>query len=387
MRILYMSHRYHTNQATIMKGWIENGHQVRFLSHARGSIEDYSYIKPIVLGYSKVYEAILWIYVNIIKRKDPSAIDARLKSGFPPIFKLVKNIREFAPDVAIMRERSVYTICMNALCKLYGIPTILYVMNPVWDVPKKMDLAHRIVWKLTPKYRITPSELIGIERDNLVKDENAFFAPYLMEPQVSPENKEYFYNNRVNILCVGKYQERKNHHLMVEVFEKLVSKYDIHLTIVGELSSHFHEEYYARIEEYVLSHGLSNRVTLLKNLNRTQMFEEYKKADICAVPSTGEPGAVTLLEAMAYSVPVIGGSNNGTASYIVQGKTGYVFKDNDTSDLLEKLETIVADRELLISMGKEAYNHVLENFQFDSYFKTINRVLSQIEEDKKMKRR
>lgn len=382
-----MSHRYHTNQATIMKGWIENGHQVRFLSHARGSIEDYSYIKPIVLGYSKVYEAILWIYVNIIKRKDPSAIDARLKSGFPPIFKLVKNIREFAPDVAIMRERSVYTICMNALCKLYGIPTILYVMNPVWDVPKKMDLAHRIVWKLTPKYRITPSELIGIERDNLVKDENAFFAPYLMEPQVSPENKEYFYNNRVNILCVGKYQERKNHHLMVEVFEKLVSKYDIHLTIVGELSSHFHEEYYARIEEYVLSHGLSNRVTLLKNLNRTQMFEEYKKADICAVPSTGEPGAVTLLEAMAYSVPVIGGSNNGTASYIVQGKTGYVFKDNDASDLQDKLETIVADRELLISMGKEAYNHVLENFQFDSYFETINRVLSQIEEDKKMKRR
>lgn len=387
MRILYMSHRYHTNQATIMKGWIENGHQVRFLSHARGSIEDYSYIKPIVLGYSKVYEAILWIYVNLIKRKDPSAIDARLKSGFPPIFKLVKNIREFAPDVAIMRERSVYTICMNALCKLYGIPTILYVMNPVWDVPKKMDLAHRIVWKLTPKYRITPSELIGIERDNLVKDENAFFAPYLMEPQVSPENKEYFYNNRVNILCVGKYQERKNHHLMLEVFEKLVSKYNIHLTIVGELSSHFHEEYYARIEEYVMSHGLSNSVTLLKNLNRTQMFEEYKKADICAVPSTGEPGAVTLLEAMAYSVPVIGGSNNGTASYIVQGKTGYVFKDNDTSDLLEKLETIVADRELLISMGKEAYNHVLENFQFDSYFKTINRLLSQIEEDKKMKRR
>ena len=387
MRILYMSHRYHTNQATIMKGWIENGHEVRFLSHARGSIEDYSYIKPVVLGYSKVYEAILWVYVNIFKRKDPSAIDARLKSGFPPIFKLEKNIRNFSPDVAIMRERSVYTICMNVLCKLYGIPTILYVMNPVWDVPKKMDLAHRIVWKLTPKYRITPSELIGIERNNLVKDENAFFAPYLMEPQVSPENKEYFYNNRVNILCVGKYQERKNHHLMLEVFEKLVSKYDIHLTIVGELSSHFHEEYYARIEEYVLSHGLSSSVTLLKNLNRTQMFEEYKKADICTVPSTGEPGAVTLLEAMAYSIPVIGGSNNGTASYIVQGKTGYVFKDNDTSDLQDKLETIVADKELLISMGKEAYNHVLENFQFDSYFKTINRVLSQIEEDKKMKRR
>ena len=305
----------------------------------------------------------------------------RLKCGIPPLFKLAKSIREFAPDVAIMRERSVYTICMTALCRLYGIPQILYVMNPVWDVPKKMDLAHKIVWKLTPKYRITPSELIGIERDNLIKDENAFFAPYLMEVQVSPDNKEYFYKNRVNILCVGKYEERKNHQMMIEVVEKLVSKYNIHLTIVGEVSNHFHEDYYARKEDYITSHGLSSSITLLKNLNRNRMSEEYKKADICAVPSTGEPGAVTLLEAMAYSVPVIGGTNNGTASYVVQGKTGYVFRDNDKLDLQNKLEQLVTDREQLKKMGENAYNHVRENFQFDTYYKTIINILNKIEED------
>ena len=40
MRVLYMSHRYHTNQNTIMKGWVENGHEVCFLSQYAGKIED-----------------------------------------------------------------------------------------------------------------------------------------------------------------------------------------------------------------------------------------------------------------------------------------------------------------------------------------------------------
>ena len=62
MKVLYMSHRYHTNQTTIMKGWIENGHEVRFLSQYEGKIEDYTYVKPIVVGYSKFFKIFDYIY-------------------------------------------------------------------------------------------------------------------------------------------------------------------------------------------------------------------------------------------------------------------------------------------------------------------------------------
>ena len=40
MKVLYMSHRYHTNQNTIMKGWKENGHEVCFISQYEGKIEE-----------------------------------------------------------------------------------------------------------------------------------------------------------------------------------------------------------------------------------------------------------------------------------------------------------------------------------------------------------
>ena len=39
MRFLYVAHRYHTNQAPIMKGLVEHGHEVCFVSHYQGEID------------------------------------------------------------------------------------------------------------------------------------------------------------------------------------------------------------------------------------------------------------------------------------------------------------------------------------------------------------
>ena len=382
MKVLYMSHRYHTNQTTIMKGWVENGHEVRFLSQYAGKVEDYTYVKPIVVGYSKLFMAFDYIYVHLLKRKDPFAIDMKLKCGVPPIGKLAKYIKEFKPDVAVIRERSIYTICMNAICRHYHIPTILYNLSPVWDKPKKMDMAHKIVWKLTPKYRITPTNLVGIDFTGLVKDKYGYWAPFLMEPQMSPEEKTYFADGRINVFCIGKYQERKNLQMMIAVVEKLLPKYDLHLTIAGEVSNHFHEEYYERVTGYVREHKLEDKVTFYRNLNRKEISEQYSKADVYVVPSTGEPASITVIEAMAFSVPAISGTDNGTASYIDYGKTGYVFEDNDKEDLKDKLEKIICDRENLMKMGAAGYDHVREHFQFRNYYGRIEEILKKMDEER-----
>ncbi len=375
MKVLYMSHRYHTNQTTIMKGWKENGHEVLFLSQYAGKVEDYTWVKPVVMGYAAVFRAFDYLYVHFLKRKDPFAIDMKLKFGIPPLFKIAKKIKEFKPDIAILRERSIYTICMYAICRHYHIPTILYNLSPVWDKPRKKDLAHKLVWKLTPEYRITPTNLVGIDFTGLIKDEKGYWAPFLMEPQLPPEKKSYFADNRINVFCIGKYQERKNHQMMIEAVEELLPKYDLHLTIAGEISNSFHEEYFRKVSDYVRTHGLEERVTFLKNLNRTAIAEEYQKADVYVVPSTGEPASITVIEAMAYSVPAISGTDNGTASYIDFGKTGYVFEDNNKEDLKDKLEKIICDRERLVRMGAAGYRHVQEHFQFKNYYGQIETIL------------
>lgn len=375
MKVLYMSHRYHTNQNTIMKGWKENGHEICFISQFAGKIEDYTYVKPIVLGYGAVFRAFDWFYINVLFRKKSNAIDMKLKCGWPPIRKMVKIIREFQPDVAIIRERSIYSICMTAICRHYHIPTILYNLSPVWDFKFKDDLAHKLVWKLTPKYRMTPVDVVGISYDGKKKDENSFWAPFLMEPQLAYNERKYFQNDRINLFCIGKYQERKNLWMMVYAVERLGKKYPLHLTITGELSNHFHQEYYDKITGYVKEHGMENQVSFYTNLNKKRVMEEYANADLYVIPSTGEPASITVIEGMAFSIPVISGSDNGSANYIENGKTGYVFEDCDQRDLEEKIELIIQDKNNMMEMGKAAYEHVKKNFQFDRYYGVVEEIL------------
>ena len=375
MKVLYMSHRYHTNQNTIMKGWKENGHEICFISQFAGKIEDYTYVKPIVLGYGAVFRAFDWFYINVLFRKKSNAIDMKLKCGWPPIRKMVKIIREFQPDVAIIRERSIYSICMTAICRHYHIPTILYNLSPVWDFKFKDDLAHKLVWKLTPKYRMTPVDMVGISYDGKKKDENSFWAPFLMEPQLAYNERKYFQNDRINLFCIGKYQERKNLWMMVYAVERLGKKYPLHLTITGELSNHFHQDYYDKITGYVKEHGMENQVSFYTNLNKKRVMEEYANADLYVIPSTGEPASITVIEGMAFSIPVISGSDNGSANYIENGKTGYVFEDCDQRDLEEKIELIIQDKNNMMEMGKAAYEHVKKNFQFDRYYGVVEEIL------------
>ncbi|MFQ8702551.1 MAG: glycosyltransferase [Eisenbergiella sp.] len=375
MKVLYMSHRYHTNQNTIMKGWKENGHEICFISQFAGKIEDYTYVKPIVLGYGALFRVFDWFYINVLFRKKSNAIDMKLKCGWPPIRKMVKIIREFQPDVAIIRERSIYSICMTAICRYYHIPTILYNLSPVWDFKFKDDLAHKLVWKLTPKYRMTPVDVVGISYDGKKKDENSFWAPFLMEPQLSYNERKYFQNDRINLFCIGKYQERKNLWMMVYAVERLGKKYPLHLTITGELSNHFHQEYYDKITGYVKEHGMENQVSFYTNLNKKRVMEEYANADLYVIPSTGEPASITVIEGMAFSIPVISGSDNGSANYIENGKTGYVFEDCDQRDLEEKIELIIQDKNNMMEMGKAAYEHVKKNFQFDRYYGVVEEIL------------
>ena len=165
--------------------------------------------------------------------------------------------------------------------------------------------------------------------------------------------------------------------MMVHALERLGQKYPLHLTIAGELSNRFHQEYYDKITAYVKEHGLENQVTFYCNLNKNGVMEEYAKADLYVIPSTGEPASITVIEGMAFSIPVISGSDNGTANYIAEGETGYVFGDCDQKDLEEKMELILQDRENLKKMGRAAYEHVKKNFQFDRYYGVVEEIRRQ----------
>ena len=369
MRFLYIAPRYHTNQAPIMKNLIENGHEVFFLSHYQGRIEDYSAIRPVILGYSKLFS--LWesFYVKILHRNSSKAVDMKLKFGFPPIGKVRRKVKEFAPDIMIIRERSVYSIVTCLACKDLHIPSILYNQSPLWEKEIKNDLAHRLVRAALPKVRMTP--VMGVEGHGHVREEGAVFIPFVIEPKLKPELKQWFQGGKIHILCIGKYERRKNIRMLLEIFEELYQQYSLTLTVAGECSSKFHKEYKMQQEDFIEEHHLETNVTLLQNLSRNEIDGLYRQADLFVIPSTDEPASISQMEAMAFSVPVICSDTNGTACYVKDGESGYLFQDNNKEALKETILRMVSDRERMVEMGSKSYEEVENNCSFSRYYDSV----------------
>ena len=377
MRFLYVAPRYHTNQMDIMKGLVEHGHEVCFISHYAAIIEDSSYVTPIVLGYSPLYRLIDFLYVKVLHRKDPTAIVFKIQHGFPPMGKLRRLIREFSPDVVILRERSVYSMAAYHICKKQGYPCILYNQNPLWSEPKKKDMLHRLVDRLSPEVRMTP--VMGVKREGTSIKENDFFVPFVVEPQRAPEERTYFTDDTIHILCIGKYEIRKHHLMLLDVVRQLQEKYRIQLTLVGEATNHFQKEYCEQVRKYVAEHHMTDVVTVKTNVPRSEMEREYLAADVYVIPSTLEMASVSQLEAMSYSMPVICSDANGTACYVEDGVTGYQFRDCDAEDLLQKVDQMLSDRERMLRMGAAGYRALVEKYNFEKYFETVMEMRNRIQ--------
>lgn len=374
MRVLYIMPRYHTNQCSIMKGWKEHGDQIAMFVQFQGRIENYESVTPVVVGYSRMYMAVQNLWTHVIKRKDPYAKDLRLRYGWPPMHRMERLIKEFQPDIVICRERSWYTMASYLICKRLGIRTFLYNQSPIWAEPSFWhdDFLHRLVNKNCPQIRYTPVQKIGIDTVGKVCGDRAYFAPFVVEPICSPEERIYYCNGLIHLFAIGKYQERKNHIMLLRVMERLLDRYpNLHLEIAGECSDHFHEEYYQSLQKYLAEHQLESYVDLHRNLSGDQVKDIYRHTDLFILASTREPAAVSCIEAMAASIAAISGTDNGTADYIIPGVTGEVFKDCDEEDLYVKIDSILTRKENIPAMGREAYNHVCTHFQFRNYYETI----------------
>ncbi|EOS74279.1 hypothetical protein C819_03032 [Lachnospiraceae bacterium 10-1] len=381
MKIMYIAPRFHTNQSAVVKGWIERGDEVLFISYYTAIIEDYSCITPVVLGFSPIYKLIDKVYVDVIHRKELSAITFKIKHGFPPVFKLKKIIKKWKPDVIIMRDKTLYSIASYLLGR--KSKCILYNQNPLWENEPKKDLGHKIVNKLTPKYRMTP--VLGKKETGKMINHYSYYIPLIVEPQCPPDKKRYFKDNKVHILCIGKFEPRKNHMMLMEAIDKIRRETgeQFELIIIGEATNRYQKQFLEEVKQFIKKYHYENFVTIQINVPRNITNKYYNETDVFVIPSTKEMASVSQLEAMSFSIPVVCSDTNGTSCYVKNGETGYIFKDCDKEDLKEKLEMLLADRKRIVQMGKVAYESVLNSYTFKNYYKGIQKILDDMDNEKR----
>lgn len=384
MKIIYIAPAFHPNQHPIVKGWVEEKHQVDFICQYTINIESHAYCTPYVLGYSGLFRFFNAIYKRLHKAAGhlsayPEAFQD--KCGFPPIGKLFCFIKKRKPDIVILRERSVYSIVAYLVCRMQKIPCILYNQTPLWDnEPPRNDFAHRLVKALTPNVRMTP--VYGDPATGYL-DKHAVYIPFVINPQRSPEQRQPFPAGQIRLLCVGKFEERKHQLMLLTLLVRLLPEYPLHLTLVGEATTAYHKQYLKKVRRFIAEHRLEEQVSLHVNRKPEEMADFYKNADIFVLPSTGEFASVSQLEAMSYSLPVIVSDTNGTSCYVEEGKNGYLFRDKDSEDLEKKLRLLLSDKDALLRMGEHSYHLVTKKYSFLRYRKQIETLLARMSACKK----
>lgn len=379
MRILYIAPRFHTNQADLMRSWIERGDDARMLVRYVGKSEDHSMLMPDLCEYSKGSIALFKGY-RILRRNDEHNDCFLLRFGIPNAKRIREYLRDFSPDLVILREKSMYSIICYRECRKLGIPALTYNQSPLYhslDDVSREDLLHKYVDKHMPPIRITPVRYKDWEeRKKCTKrEENDWFVPFIVSSPGSSQDRDYFRDNMINILEIGKFERRKNHLLMIRAFQKVYQRNTkVRLTIAGEVSNDFHKAYYREIMKYIHEQKLDSIVRVRCNVPYVKMGDVYRESDVYVLSSSGEPAAYSILEAMAYGLPAISSSENGTADYTIPGETGDIFLSDDEDDLAAKLMKITENPDRLIKLGQNAYRHVQREYSFDNYLKALRKI-------------
>lgn len=375
MKILYVAPRFHTNQHTITKYLLEQGHEVMFLVARKESTEDYTYLTPILCEPSKWYE-------RIEKKKypQPSVAQENFRIGhFIPSKKwMMKMIKEFSPDILITRERTLFSLVAIRCARKCGVKCrILYTQSPLYRPKrtlKKSLLVHLYDMLAPVKSFMTPCEVkvVGEDMKQLVKNKNWEFIPHVSETKPFVEGRTYMNDGFINIIDIGKYRPYKNHFVLVDALA-LLSKEELtklRVNILGQCVKKEEETYFNDLQKYVDEKGLNETITLRKNTPYKQMVNEYMANDVLVLTSKNEECTVTMADSLSYGLLTISTDHNGSASYIDK-ESGYIFKTCNPKSLAGILKEICNYPKKVNEMGTHARQTFLANYTPEAYWKKI----------------
>lgn len=188
--------------------------------------------------------------------------------------------------------------------------------------------------------------------------------------------------DRNRLLYVGHLVHHKGLHTVVEALALIVHEHDhtdITLTVVG---GSLNQQYEMRIRKLIHARSLETHVTLLGALPRTQLPKVYQEHDILVFPTIwDEPFGITLLEAMASCLAVVGTGTGGSAELIEHQNNALIFPPGDAEGCAKQVLTLADDAALYDEIRANGRNTVVERFRLRDTVRTIDDELALLAHD------
>ncbi|MDB9373572.1 glycosyltransferase family 4 protein [Nodularia sphaerocarpa] len=199
------------------------------------------------------------------------------------------------------------------------------------------------------------------------------------------ENKQAQKKDSKQILFVGRISPEKGVHVLIDAFNKVISRYpQVQLKLVGSenalvpwytldrqdpqiqnLRPYYQGSYRSQLQDRIAPTAASS-VFFLGKIPHLELISYYQQADIFIFPSVwNEAFGMPIVEAMSMGLPVIATRGGAFPELVEDEKTGLLVQRGDADALAAAILRLLLDDNLTIAMGEAGKHRAVEKFAWD----------------------
>ena len=178
-----------------------------------------------------------------------------------------------------------------------------------------------------------------------------------------PKSKENKSNdkNSINILYVGRFEQRKGIDLLLNAIPIVLQKTDknIKFQIIGKAHNGIDYE-----NNFYNEHNLSKSSTVdfLGEITGDSLIPFYQNCDIFVAPSRWESFGLIYIEAMSYAKPIIACNNGGAKSIIRNNIDGLLVETENSMEIAKAILSLIADKQKRVTMGENSFSRFTKKY-------------------------
>lgn len=245
---------------------------------------------------------------------------------------------------------------------------------------KDFSAINKLFFRLSyfyPDISIRPS-LFSPNDSHFIKSKREYIVNWATEENYPRFSSQKISNEVPNILFVGFLKESKGIMVLLEACSILVKKnIKIVVNVMGKFESSAFEKY---VKKFVKDNNMEALVNFLGVNTGDEYYSFYSNASVFCFPTffESENVPVVTIDACEFALPIVATKWRGIPSVVQDNVNGFLLPIKDAQAVEEKLEVLIKDPELRLSMGQKSRNIYLKNFIIDIFYKKMNKIFQEI---------
>lgn len=194
----------------------------------------------------------------------------------------------------------------------------------------------------------------------------------------APVRQRYGLGGRPVVVCVSRLVPRKGQDTLIRALPALRARVPgVALLLVGG------GPYRSALTRLARRLEVDSDVVFTGSVPAEELPAHYAAGDVYAMPCRTRRGGldveglgIVYLEASASGLPVVAGDSGGAPEAVRAGQTGYVVGGRDRASLVDRLATLLTDRDLAARMGAAGRAWVETQWRWDTQAARLRALLT-----------